>query len=81
MKIKKYILLLSISIFLTSCTGVKNNTIASSCLQEKEIGLCKALIPKYYFDKNTNSCKVFYWGGCGGSVPFNSINECQQTCE
>jgi len=43
-------------------------------------GLCKALIPKYYFDKNEGKCKEFSWGGCAGVVPFDTLEECEQ-CE
>lgn len=43
-------------------------------------GLCKAYIPKFYFDKTDKKCKEFIWGGCGGVVPFNTMEECLQ-CE
>lgn len=43
-------------------------------------GYCKAYIPKYYFDKTDGKCKEFIWGGCGGVVPFHTMEECIQ-CE
>ena len=42
-----------------------------------EVGPCEALIPKYYFDKETQECKEFSWGGCDGVVPFDTLEECQ----
>lgn len=26
------------------------------------------------------SCKAFTWGGCQGSVPFETLKECRNTC-
>ena len=49
-----------------------------NCDLEPESGFCKAVIPKYYFDKNEGKCKVFTWGGCGGVVPFDSLEECEE---
>ena len=42
---------------------------------------CEALlsIPKFYFDE-VQECKEFTWGGCGGVVPFDTLEECQE-CE
>ncbi|UJH66333.1 BPTI/Kunitz domain-containing protein [Allomuricauda sp. SCSIO 65647] len=46
------------------------------CGLEPEVGDCDAAIPKYYFDKEEQECKEFIWGGCGGVVPFDSMEEC-----
>ncbi|MBT1700707.1 BPTI/Kunitz domain-containing protein [Fulvivirgaceae bacterium PWU4] len=43
-------------------------------------GHCMAYMPRYYFDKTEGKCKEFIWGGCGGVVPFNTMEECLQ-CE
>lgn len=41
-------------------------------------GPCDAAIPKYYFNRVTGKCEEFTWGGCGGVVPFQTMEECQQ---
>lgn len=40
-------------------------------------GVCNAYIPKYYFDYETKECKEFIWGGCGGVVPFDTLEACK----
>jgi len=56
------------------------STIALSqnpCTQIPDSGMCLAAIPKYYFDQSTQQCTMFVWGGCGGVVPFDSMDECE----
>ena len=50
------------------------------CALEPNSGPCQAAIPKWYFDKQEGKCKQFYWGGCGGVVPFDTEEECK-ACE
>ena len=61
---------------------IENVTSESSrlCYSIPETGLCKAAIEKYYFDWETKSCKSFTWGGCGGKVPFDTMELCQGLC-
>ncbi len=54
----------------------KSNTMPSNCSLEPQSGGCYANIPKYYFDREEGKCKQFIWGGCGGVVPFDSMEEC-----
>lgn len=50
------------------------------CEMADDAGPCNAAIPKAYFDKTTNKCKTFIWGGCG-PYPFDSIADCEAcTC-
>lgn len=49
-------------------------------LIKAETGLCRAAIPKYYFDHKSGLCKEFNWGGCGGVVPFKTNSECRNMC-
>jgi hypothetical protein len=60
----------------------ENMTSESSrlCIEVPDVGLCKASIEKYYFDSETNSCKSFTWGGCGGIVPFDTMELCENLC-
>lgn len=50
------------------------------CRQKPDRGPCKAIFESYYFDPESHSCKSFIWGGCQGSVPFQTLDECQKTC-
>jgi len=50
------------------------------CVLEPSAGPCKALIPKYYFDEESETCEEFNWGGCEGVVPFNSLEACEDSC-
>ena len=38
-------------------------------------------IPKIYYDFRENRCKTFYWGGCGGFVPYQTMEACVKECE
>lgn len=51
------------------------------CSWEPEKGSCKAKIPRYYFDNDEGNCKEFFWGGCGGTVPFETLDICESVCE
>jgi hypothetical protein len=44
-------------------------------------GPCKALFTNAYFDKQTNSCQEFIYGGCGGVVPIADLEACKRICE
>lgn len=41
-------------------------------------GNCDGSFTKYYFDKEEGKCKKFTWGGCGGVVPFDTLEECEE---
>jgi hypothetical protein len=59
----------------------QNSTINSACTVSPETGPCKAAFTKYYFDQITGECKPFTWGGCQGTVPFETFEECLAICE
>ena len=75
-----FLVLSLVSIFL--CISCRRDCIAllSECELTPDPGPCKAAIPKYYYDLESKECKTFTWGGCGGTVPFESLEECQR-CE
>lgn len=39
-------------------------------------GPCEAAMPRYYYAPAARMCKEFLWGGCGGVVPFETMEEC-----
>jgi len=51
-----------------------------ACYFIPNAGICLAAIPKYYYDFVENECLEFTWGGCGGLVPFESMEDCESSC-
>ena len=51
------------------------------CTLPKETGRCFALIPSWYFDSVTRTCKAFDYGGCGGNANrFETQEACINRC-
>lgn len=48
-----------------------------NCDLEPNVGPCNAYFIKYYFDKVEGKCKEFGYGGCGGTVPFETLEDCE----
>jgi hypothetical protein len=53
---------------------------SARCQLEPDSGVCLAYMPRYYYDKTEKRCKQFIYGGCGGTVPFETLAQCQE-CE
>lgn len=51
------------------------------CLLVPEPGPCKAMFEKYYYNPQSKKCDVFFYGGCQGVVPFETMEECAAACE
>jgi Kunitz/Bovine pancreatic trypsin inhibitor domain len=77
MKIYFYLFALFFLLIGESCTKEVNH---KDCALLPEVGNCKASISRYYFDKAEKKCKVFYWGGCDGVVPFETLEDCNKKC-
>ena len=55
--------------------------VADPCQQEKDDGPCRAAMPRWFFNKQTQSCQEFLYGGCQGNKNnFRSQAECQLQC-
>ena len=50
------------------------------CHKPPDRGPCKGLFERFYFDEKTGQCREFDWGGCQGSVPFETQKECEAAC-
>lgn len=61
--------------------GCQSHPLPDRCYQKPSSGSCRASLTRYYFDQGSHECKPFIWGGCGGKVPFNSLDECMHTCK
>lgn len=68
---------LMLSILLSTCSNNDTCPLPPSCLLDPDPGLCRAIITRYYYDRVSKQCKEFNWGGCGGVVPFETLEECQ----
>ncbi|XP_030643102.1 tissue factor pathway inhibitor a [Chanos chanos] len=54
----------------------------SPCHLPDEPGPCRGLVPRFYFDSQTQECKRFFYGGCFGNANnFRTIKECQDKCQ
>ena len=51
-----------------------------ACHYIPNTGICLAAIPKYYYDQEESQCMEFIWGGCGGLVPFEILEDCESNC-
>ncbi|AEA33373.1 BPTI/Kunitz domain-containing protein [Hippea maritima] len=60
--------------------GILDKRKNKRCFLYYDRGPCEALFWRYYYNKQENICKPFIWGGCGGSVPFKTKEECSKAC-
>ena len=69
--------ILTLTTLSSSCVKSKSD---DRCLLKPDAGNCEAYMPRYYYDNKSGKCKEFIWGGCQGTVPFETLKECK-TCE
>ncbi len=55
--------------------------LSETCRKKPDPGFCKGHFEEFYFDAQSGTCKTFFWGGCQGSVPFETLEECKKSCE
>lgn len=73
--------LIIIGAILVSLTGCQRTPLPDACYAKPDSGRCRAAHKRYYFDQQRQECRTFLWGGCEGSVPFDTLDTCQQQCE
>ncbi|CAJ0946498.1 unnamed protein product, partial [Mesorhabditis belari] len=53
----------------------------SICIQPLQRGDCHAQHVRYFYDRNTDSCRLFYYSGCKGNANnFGSLEDCERLC-
>uniref|UniRef100_A0A224Y875 Pancreatic trypsin inhibitor n=1 Tax=Rhipicephalus zambeziensis TaxID=60191 RepID=A0A224Y875_9ACAR len=51
------------------------------CTPPPDEGVCRAYMPRWYYDASRNVCSTFIYGGCGGNRNnFQSETDCQRRC-
>ncbi|XP_077551055.1 papilin-like isoform X2 [Haemaphysalis longicornis] len=56
-------------------------TTSSVCTLEKDVGPCKASIPRYYYNPESGTCALFLYGGChGNGNNFPTPELCLKKC-
>lgn len=94
---KHLILCLGFSLLLVACNNNENLPIDDPALTANEPptdtqetdpckmipdpGPCKAAIEQYFFDQKALRCSTFTYGGCQGTVPFDTMESCKSLCE
>ncbi|XP_012612632.1 tissue factor pathway inhibitor 2 [Microcebus murinus] len=54
---------------------------AEICLLPLDEGPCRAQVPSYYYDRYTQSCRQFMYGGCEGNANnFETWEACDDAC-
>ena len=50
-------------------------------LLASQTGMCRAALPRFFFNSETGSCESFLYGGCGGnSNNFDTKDDCLNSC-
>ncbi|XP_025832546.1 uncharacterized protein LOC108744182 isoform X2 [Agrilus planipennis] len=51
------------------------------CRLPRERGVCQAMIPRFYYDGSSGTCRFFIYGGCGGNNNnFETLHSCTLKC-
>ncbi|EHA98614.1 Tissue factor pathway inhibitor 2 [Heterocephalus glaber] len=51
------------------------------CLLPSDPGLCRLPTTRYYYDRYTQTCRAFRYGGCGGNAnQFATLEACDEAC-
>lgn len=74
----KNIALVLLSSLFFACNKPTCDPELKACKLKPDAGNCEAYMPRYYYDAEADQCKEFIWGGCGGTVPFETKEECEK---
>lgn len=65
----------------TLLAGCQSTPLPDACYQKPASGHCRAAFTRYYFDQDRQQCRPFIWGGCEGTVPFETEQDCIAQCD
>lgn len=73
-------LLLMVNGLSADTPGVTGNN-AEVCLLPQQDGPCRALHSRYFYNRASQSCEHFYYGGCYGNANnFETLDACNDAC-
>ncbi|GEM_PF-783492 len=75
------LLVVLLSTCLTTPASATDVVLPEKCTLVPVKGPCKAMIESAYFNRQQGKCVSYYYDGCGAVKPFESLEECQRTCE
>uniref|UniRef100_A0A668AL58 Amyloid-beta A4 protein n=1 Tax=Myripristis murdjan TaxID=586833 RepID=A0A668AL58_9TELE len=65
----------------TTTTESVEEVVREVCWASAETGPCRAMLPRWYFDRQEGRCAQFIYGGCGGNRNnFESEEYCLSVC-
>ncbi|KAK8394131.1 hypothetical protein O3P69_006372 [Scylla paramamosain] len=65
----------------STITETPESEMPDICRLPIEIGHCRAALPNWYYDVDTESCIAFSYGGCAGNANrFQSVELCERQC-
>uniref|UniRef100_A0A665X9X1 Amyloid-beta A4 protein n=1 Tax=Echeneis naucrates TaxID=173247 RepID=A0A665X9X1_ECHNA len=65
----------------TTTTESVEEVVRDVCWANAETGPCRAMLPRWYFDRQEGHCAQFIYGGCGGNRNnFESEEYCLSVC-
>lgn len=63
-------------------TALLCNLLADICSLPKRVGPCLAFFPRWWYDKETQACSKFIYGGClGNNNNFQTESICKTICK
>ncbi|WP_083202629.1 BPTI/Kunitz-type proteinase inhibitor domain-containing protein [Stappia indica] len=75
------LLLLGLLTLWAELTPISGQDRPKFCNLAPESGRCRGHLRRIYYNLESNKCKVFFYGGCGGNANnFSSWDECRHTC-
>ncbi|XP_072365129.1 BPTI/Kunitz domain-containing protein-like [Scyliorhinus torazame] len=55
--------------------------VRESCYLLPSPGSCRALMPRFFYNRSTETCEPFNYGGCGGNANrFLTLSDCGNRC-
>lgn len=63
-------------------TSGSESGMKADCLLPKVVGPCRAAMPRFYYNNETQACEEFIYGGCSGNDNnFQTREECERVCQ
>jgi hypothetical protein len=76
------LLLRAVQLILGLALAASTASASSSCLLPNDVGLCRGVKLRFYFNNHSGKCESFIYGGCQGNANnFGSLMECHNTCK